>query len=79
VVSSDYRSLFLHNQQGLWLLPLSGATARDGAPREVVRFDDPLHPHGPFRSVAGQGGFLYFILRNPQSNIWVARVTGLKR
>jgi hypothetical protein len=29
--------------------------------------------------VAAQGGFLYFTLQHPQSNIWVARVTGLKR
>jgi hypothetical protein len=51
----------------------------DGALREAVRFDDPLHPHAGFRSVAGYGEFLYFTLQHPQSNIWVARVTGLKR
>jgi Tol biopolymer transport system component len=79
VVSSDYRTLYLHNRQGLWLRPLSGG-ANDGALREAVRFDDPLHPHATnARSVAGSGGFLYFTLQNPQSNIWIARVTGLKR
>jgi len=79
IVSSDYRTLYLHNRQGLWLLPLSGAAVTDWALREAVRFDDPLHPHDGFRGVAGYGGFLYFTLQNPQSNIWIARVTGLKR
>ncbi len=74
VVSSDYRTMYFHTRDALWLLPLSG-----GAPREVVRFDDPLHPHATFRSVGGQGGYLYFTLQNPQSNIWMARVTGLER
>jgi hypothetical protein len=74
-VSSDYRTIYVHNRHGLWVLPASG-----GVPREVVRFDDPLHPHTTnARGVSGYAGFLYFTLQNPQSNIWVARVTGLKR
>jgi len=74
-ISSDYRTIYVHNRHGLRLLPASG-----GMPREVVRFDDPLHPHSTnARSVAGYAGFLYFTLQSPQSNIWVARVTGLSK
>jgi WD40 repeat protein len=80
ILSFDYRTLYLRSRQGLWLLPLSNGAVSDGALREAVRFDDPLHPHASgYRSVAGYGGFLYFTLQNPQSNIWIARVTGLKR
>jgi Tol biopolymer transport system component len=79
VVSSDNRTLLYHNRRGLWLLPLRGATVNDRALRETVRYDDPLHPHAGFRSVAAYGGFLYFTLQHPQSNIWVSRVTGLER
>jgi hypothetical protein len=75
LASSDYRTLYLHDRHGLWALP-----SRGGAPREVVRFDDPLHPHATnARGVAGRAGQLYFTLQNPQSNIWIARVTGLKQ
>jgi serine/threonine-protein kinase len=74
-VSSDYRTIYVHNRHGLWALPASG-----GVPREVVRFDDPLHPQSTHAwSVSGYAGFLYFTLQNPQSNIWIARVTGLRR
>jgi Tol biopolymer transport system component len=73
-VSSDHRTIFFHSRHGVWVLAASG-----GAPREVLRFDDPLHPHATnARSVTGYAGFLYFTLQNPQSNIWIARVTGLK-
>ncbi|MGH7594150.1 MAG: protein kinase domain-containing protein, partial [Gemmatimonadales bacterium] len=42
VVSSDGRTLFYLDADRLkiWAVPVLG-----GAPREVVRFDDPLHPH----------------------------------
>jgi hypothetical protein len=78
VVSADYRTLLYHTGRALWVLSSRGG-GNDRTLREAVRFDDPLHPHTLFRSVAAQGGFLYFTLQHPQSNIWVARVTGLKR
>jgi Tol biopolymer transport system component len=75
ISSADGRMLLAHNRRGLWGVPRSG-----GSPRELVRFDDPLHPHATIaRSVAGYGGYLYFTLQNLQGNIWVAQVTGLKR
>jgi hypothetical protein len=75
VSSPDFRTLYLSSRQGIWSLPMTG-----GSPRELVHFDDPLHPHASnARSVSGYGGYVYFTLQNPQSNIWIARVTGLKR
>jgi serine/threonine-protein kinase len=75
IASSDHRTLFVQGRQGLWAIPSTG-----GVFRELVRFDDPLHPHATnARSVAGHAGYLYFTLQNPQSNIWIARVTGLER
>lgn len=75
VSSPDFRTLYLSGRQGIWALPGKG-----GAPREPVRFDDPLHPHASnARSVSGFGGYVYFTLQSPQSNIWIARVAGLKQ
>ncbi len=75
VSSPDFRMLYLHSRQGIWVLPTRG-----GPLREVVRFDDPLHPHAiNARNVSGSGGFVYFTLQNPQSNVWIARVTGFTR
>jgi Tol biopolymer transport system component len=75
VSSPDFRTVYLHSRQGIWALPIKG-----GALRQLVRFDDPLHPHATnARSVSGYAGFVYFTLQSPQSNIWIARVTGLKQ
>ncbi|HSB54265.1 MAG TPA: hypothetical protein VLD58_07905, partial [Gemmatimonadales bacterium] len=75
VASTDFRMLYFANRQGIWVMPIKG-----GALRELVRFDDPLHPHATnARSVSGSAGFVYFTLQSPQSNIWIARVTGLTR
>ncbi len=74
-VSDDVRTLYFHDQAHLSTVPLSG-----GTPRELVRFDDPLHPHATnARNIAEHGGQLYFTLQDPQSNIWVAPVKGLKK
>jgi hypothetical protein len=75
IASSDHRTLFAQGRQGLLAIPSTG-----GVFRELVRYDDALHPHATnARNVAGHAGFLYFTLQNPQSNIWIARVTGLER
>jgi len=77
VLSSDGRTLYYLDADRLkiWAVPALG-----GIPREVLRFDDPLHPHAAnARGIAEHDGRFYFTLQNPQSNIWVAPVTGLKR
>ena len=75
VISTDRRTFLVRNRRGIWVLPVSG-----GALRQVLRFDDPLHPHalnGP--NFAMHAGRLYFTLQDPQSNVWVAPVTGLAK
>ena len=73
VMSTDGRTVYYHNRHGLWSVPAGG-----GSPRQVVRFDDPLHPHAlNARNFAEHAGWIYFTLQDPQSNIWVAPVTGL--
>ena len=75
--SSDGRTLYLIDldRRRLWAVPITG-----GVPREVLRFDDPLHPHATnAMGVAEHGGQLYFTLQDPRSNIWVAPVKGLKK
>ncbi|WP_373057753.1 TolB family protein [Gemmatimonas sp.] len=75
VISTDGRTLLIRNRLGIWMLPGGG-----GVPRQVVRFDDPLHPIGLYaRNFAMHAGRLYFTLQDPQSNIWVAPVTGLSK
>ncbi|MDZ4865383.1 MAG: protein kinase [Gemmatimonadota bacterium] len=74
-ISTDGRTLYSQDRFGVWAVPVKG-----GVPREVVRFDDPLHPHATnARNLAAHAGRLYFTLQDPQSNIWMAKVTGLKR
>ncbi|MBI3791532.1 MAG: PD40 domain-containing protein [Gemmatimonadetes bacterium] len=52
----------------------------DGTARKVLLFDEPARPHGTSSfGVAESGGWLYFTLSDPQSDIWVATVTGLKK
>jgi len=52
----------------------------DGASREVLRFDEPSRPHSfASNGIAEYGGWLYFTLSDPQSDIWVATVKGLSK
>jgi len=75
-VSTDGRTYLMRNRRGIWTLPVSNG----GVPRQVVRFDDPLHPIAlNARNVAMHAGRLYFTLQDPESNIWVAPVTGLAK
>jgi eukaryotic-like serine/threonine-protein kinase len=77
MLSGDGRTIFFLQQdrRRLWAVPVTG-----GVPREVLRFDDPLHPHATnVWGLSEHGGTLYFTLQDPQSNIWVAPVKGLKQ
>ena len=53
---------------GLWSVPLTG-----GAPRLLVRFDDPTTPFGR-GTFAASGNRLYFQLEKRESDIWTAEV-----
>jgi hypothetical protein len=47
--------------------------------REVLRFDEPARPHSTASNgIAEYDGWLYFTLSDFQSDVWVARVEGLK-
>ena len=52
----------------------------DGQVREVLRFDEPARPHSTSSNgIAEYKGWLYFTLSDPQADIWVATVSGLKK
>lgn len=75
VISTDRRTILVQNRRGIWTMPVRG-----GVLRPVVRFDDPLHPHSLIGlNFAMHAGRLYFTLKDSQSNIWVAPVTGLAK
>ena len=75
VIPTDRRTILVRNQRGIWTMPVSG-----GVLRQVVRLDDPLHPHAVNgRNFAMHAGRLYFTRQDQQSNIWVAPVTGLAK
>jgi Tol biopolymer transport system component/tRNA A-37 threonylcarbamoyl transferase component Bud32 len=68
--SADDRGVFVkarHVQQGpgIWYLPL------EGAPRQVVRVNDPAVDFGTGYFTAGRGR-LYFTLAQRESDIWTA-------
>ena len=56
---------------GIWAVPRSG-----GAPRLVVRFDDPTRQWHRFGFIQ-RGGRFYFTLGDRQSDIWMSEVTKL--
>jgi Tol biopolymer transport system component len=54
-------------QAGLWAVALTG-----GAPRLLVRFDDPATDFGRGGSLAVSGNRFYFLLEKRESDIWTA-------
>ncbi len=52
----------------------------DGRVRDILHFDDPLHPHRMFqRNTAEEGGRLYFTLESPESSVWTVAIRGLAK
>ena len=52
----------------------------DGQASDVLHFDEPARPHSTASNgIAEHAGWLYFTLSDPQSDIWVAAVSGLKK
>ena len=56
---------------GVWRLPVAG-----GAPRLVVRFDDPTHRWYRTDRLQVQGGRFYLNLGDQQSDLWTAEIAG---
>ncbi len=55
-----------------------GISLLDGRLRDLLHFDDPLHPHrSNLHNIAEQGGRLYFTLGSPEASVWTVPITGL--
>ncbi len=52
----------------------------DGRTRDVLHFDDPLHPHRTdLNNIAEYGGRLYFTLGSPEASVWTVPIAGLAK
>lgn len=81
-LSADGRSLLIRymlDRKGEHRSGIYQLTLDDRRIREVLRFDDPLHPHRPLGNIAEQGGRLYFTLESPESSVWTVSIAGLAR
>ena len=79
VLSSDGSTTYFLNYSGARSGIVLGLRLANGAVREVLRFDEAARPHSnASNGIAEYAGWLYFTLSDLQSDIWVAKVTGLK-
>jgi Tol biopolymer transport system component len=68
--SADSRTIYYkgydeRERSSIWAVPLAG-----GPPRPLIRFDDPSRP-STRREFATDGKQLYFVIAEPQSDIWL--------
>ena len=68
--SADSRTIYYkaydeRERSSIWAVPLVG-----GTPRPLIRFDDPARP-STRREFATDGKRLYFVISEPQSDIWL--------
>jgi serine/threonine-protein kinase len=68
--SADSRTIYYkgydeQERSSIWAVPLAG-----GTPRPLIRFDDPTRP-STRREFATDGKRLYFVIAEPQSDIWL--------
>jgi serine/threonine-protein kinase len=74
--SADGRAIYFVGQDprdqsfAVWRLPAAG-----GAPRPLVRFDDPTHRWTRTTGIRVRGGRFYFNLGDQQSDLWMAEIT----
>ena len=79
VLSTDGKMTYFLNYTGARWGSVVGLRLSDGAVREVLHFDEAARPHrNASIGIAEHLGWLYFTLSDLQSDIWVAKVTGLK-
>ena len=80
VLSTDGKMTYFLNYTGARWGSVVGLRLSDGAVREVLHFDEASRPHrNTSIGIAEHAGLLYFTLSDLQSDIWVAKVTGLKQ
>jgi len=79
VVSSDGTTMYFLNYSGARSGVVVALRLIDGKVREVLRFDEAARPHSNASiGITENSGWMYFTLSDLQSDIWVAKVTGLK-
>ena len=79
-LSSDGRLAYFPYGRGRRRSGVAALRLADGQSWEVLRFDEPARPHSTASNgIAEHGGWLYFTLSDPESDIWVASVNGLKK
>jgi Tol biopolymer transport system component/tRNA A-37 threonylcarbamoyl transferase component Bud32 len=80
VLSSDGSTTYFLNYTSMRSASIVGLRMKDGHVGEVLRFDEPARPHSTSSiGIAEYNGLIYFTLSDLESDIWVARVTGLNR
>ena len=80
MVSSDGTTTYFLNYSGVRSGVVVALRLTDGKVREVLRFDEAARPHSNASiGIAENAGWMYFTLSDLQSDIWVAKVTGLKQ
>jgi hypothetical protein len=77
VWSSDGRTIYFMGRDpgdqcvAVWSLPAAG-----GAPRALVRFDDPTHGWQQTTGLRVRGHRLYLTIGDQQSDLWMAEIAG---
>jgi serine/threonine-protein kinase len=77
VWSADGRTIYFAGQDprdqnvAVWRLPAAG-----GAPRPLVRFDDPIHQWQQTTGLRIRGDRFYFNLGDQQSDLWMTEIAG---
>jgi len=80
VLSTDRTTMYFLNYSGARSGVVVALRLADGSVREVLRFDEAARPHSNASiGFAENAGWMYFTLSDLQSDIWVAKVTGLKQ
>jgi hypothetical protein len=75
--SADGRTIYFAGRDprdrsvAVWRLPAEG-----GAPRPVMRFDDPTRRWSPVTGLRVRGDRFYFNLGDQQSDLWMAEIAG---
>ena len=63
-----YKAYDARERSSIWVAPVSG-----GAPRLLIRFDDPAHPSGR-REIATDGKRMFFSLAQQEADVWLVEL-----
>jgi eukaryotic-like serine/threonine-protein kinase len=65
-----YKAYDARERSSIWVAPVSG-----GAPRLIIRFDDPARPSGR-REIATDGKRMFFSLAQQEADVWLVEIKG---